>query len=124
MDEEHLQKRIERTSWVVLALLTGAGLAFLSLRFALGVLCGGLISIVNFRLLRRSLRNFFQGIAGGTKPAVMVQYYGRLVATGVVLYLLIAKAGAHVIGLLAGLSIIVISIMFAGMSMLAKKCYI
>lgn len=124
MDKEPLQKKIELMSWLILAVFLAFSGIFLSHRFSLGVLCGGLISILNFRMLYRSLRGFFDRIAVGAKPSVIFNYYLRLAVTGVVLYFLISRAITDVIGLLAGLSIVVISIALAVPGMLAKKRYI
>ncbi len=125
MGKDPLQKTIEKISWLLLAALIALSGIFLSPRFTLGVLCGGLISIVNFRLLYRSLSGFLQQVAGkGAKPSVLFNFYLRLAATGVVLYFLISRAITDVIGLLMGLSIVVISIMIAVGMMLAKKSYL
>ena len=125
MEKEPLQKNIELISWLILAVFLALSGIFFSRRFTLGILCGGLISILNFRLLYRSLSGFFQQIAGkGAKPAVLFNYYLRIAVTGVVLFFLISRAITDVIGLLTGLSIVVISIMLAVGIMLSKKSYI
>jgi len=125
MEKDPLQKTIEKISWLMLAALVALSGVFLSPQFTLGILCGGLISILNFRLLYRSLSGFFQQVAGkGAKPTVLFNYYLRLAVTGVVLYFLISRAITDVIGLLAGLSIVVISIMLAVGIMLSKKSYL
>lgn len=125
MEKEPLQKTIEVMSWLILAVFLALSGIFLSNRFTLGILCGGLISILNFRMLYRSLSGFFQHVAGkGAKPTVLFNYYLRLAVTGVVLFFLISRAITDVVGLLTGLSIVVISIALAVMIMLSKKHYL
>ncbi len=121
MEKDPLQKKIERTSWLILAVLLAASGIFFSPRFSLGVLCGGLISILNFRMLYRSLCGFFRNIVDGTKSSVLWNHYIRLAVTGVVLYFLISKAAADVVGLLTGLSVVVLGIMATIPVMLSKK---
>ncbi len=124
MEKDPLQKKIETMSWLLLAVLLALSGIFLSRRFSLGVLCGGLISILNFRMLYRSLSGFFRHIADGAKSSVLWNHTLRLAVTGVVLYFLISRAVTDLIGLLAGLSVVVISIMLTVPIILSKKCYI
>jgi hypothetical protein len=83
---------------------------FTPLKFALGILLGGFISILNFHWLGRSLQSVFKNIGGNFKGPVMVKYYLRLAITGVVLYFLIAGDTVNIIGLILGLSVVVINI--------------
>ena len=109
-NKDPLQKKIERRNWLVLALLVLASLGFWSIPITLGVLLGGLISIINFYWIYRDLRYAFQGPADRARGKVLMRYYLRLFVTAVVLFFVIAKAGVNVIGLVVGLSIVVINI--------------
>ena len=51
MGEEEIVRRLNRCNWIVLAILTSFGIAFVNVHFALSVLLGGLIVIINFKLL-------------------------------------------------------------------------
>jgi len=51
-----MQRNIELGNWVLLGMLLIFSFLFLSDRFTLGVLLGGLISIANFHWLSRDLR--------------------------------------------------------------------
>lgn len=112
IEKDLLQKRIEIANWIFLAVLLIPALIFAPLKFALGVLTGGFISIVNYHWLGRSLHNAFQnmGDQGSIKMPVMLKYYLRLIVTGIVLFLLITGNAVDVIGLIIGLSVVVISI--------------
>lgn len=119
--KDPLQKRIEIANWIILAILFTASLIFTSLKFSLGVLIGGFISILNFHWLGYSLRGIFKNSGSKVKGSVIVKYYIRLAITAVVLYFLIAGNTVHVIGLLVGLSLVVINITITVITVLAKK---
>jgi hypothetical protein len=108
--KDPLQKRIEITNWIVLAVIFILSVFFTPLKFALGILLGGFISILNFHWLGRSLQSVFKNIGGNFKGPVMVKYYLRLAITGVVLYFLIAGDTVNIIGLILGLSVVIINI--------------
>ena len=110
MKKTIMQKNIETGNWVVLGMLLVLSFLFLPGRFTLGLLLGGLISIVNFHWLSRDLRGAFLKHAGRAKPFMMVKYYIRFIVTGVVLFFVITVASVDVFGLLLGLSIVVINI--------------
>ena len=105
-----MQRNIEVGNWVVLGVLLMLSSLFLSGRFTLGVLLGGLISIANFHWLSRDLRGSFMKYADRAKPVMMVKYYIRFIVTGIVLFFVITRAPADVSGLLLGLSLVVINV--------------
>jgi hypothetical protein len=119
--KDPLQKRIEIANWIILAILFGISLIFTPLKFALGVLIGGFISIVNFHWMGSGLRKAFKNMGGNVKGPVMVKYYIRLAVTAVVLYFLIAYDAVNVIGLLIGLSVVIINITVTLITALTKK---
>jgi hypothetical protein len=94
---------------------------FASFKFTLGILLGGFISILNFYWMERGLRGIFTNTAGNVKGSVMGKYYIRLVLTAIVLYFLIANGTVNVIGLLIGLSVVVINIIITMITAMAKK---
>jgi MFS superfamily sulfate permease-like transporter len=122
--KDPLHKKLEITNWVILAIIFIPSLIFAPFKFALGILLGGFISILNFHWLDRSLRDVFKNIGGNIKGPVMVKYYLRLAITAVVLYFLIARETVDVIGLVIGLSVVVINIIFTVITALAKKNFI
>jgi hypothetical protein len=111
--KDPLQKRIEITNWIILAVIFILSLIFTPLKFALGVLLGGFISILNFHWLGRSLQGVFKNTSGNFKGPVMVKYYIRLAITGVILYFLITGDTVNIIGLILGLSVVVINIVIS-----------
>ena len=121
IESDPLPRRLELTNWLVLLLLVAAAAPFMTVKFTFGIAAGGLISIVNYHWLKRSLRHAFLGPCINPRSAVMVRYYLRFVLTGVALYILISRYLVDVIGLLIGLSVVVINIAATVIVMLAKK---
>jgi hypothetical protein len=119
-EKDPLQKKLERRNWIGLGVLLILSLTFMSLDFALGVLLGGVISIANYYWLYLSLRKAFRQLSDSTKTTVMVKYYIRFAVTGVLLYFIITRTPADVIGLLVGLSVVVINIVVSAVLEVSK----
>ena len=122
--KDPLQKKLEVANWIILAILFIPSVIFAPTKFYLGVLLGGFISILNFYGMELGLRGLFKDPSGNVKRPTMVKYYIRLALTAVVLYFLIAAETVNVIGLLIGLSVVVINIAFTMITALAKKNFI
>ncbi len=122
--KDPLQKRIEVTNWVILVVILIPSLFFAPGKFSLGILLGGFVSIVNFHWMAKGLRGIFQNLNSNPKGAVMVKYYIRLAIMAVVLFFLIANDIVDVIGLLIGLSVVIINISVTMIIALAKKNFI
>ncbi len=122
--KDPLQKRLEITNWIILAILFIPSLIFAPIKFSLGVLLGGFISILNFYGMEFGLRSLFKNPSGNVKRPTMIKYYLRLALTAVVLYFLIAAGTVNVIGLIIGLSVVVINLIFTVITTLAKKNFI
>ncbi len=105
-----LQKKIELRNLVILGLMLIASLLAMPWRFTLGILLGGIISIVNLYWLGRDLRVIFSNLSGRAKSAMMIRYYIRMAVTAVVLFFIITELPVDIIGLLVGLSLVVINI--------------
>ena len=121
IEKDPLQKRLELTNWIVLAVFLSLSAIFLSNRFTLGILLGGLISILNFHWLYHNLKNVFQSLTERAKSSIMAKYYLRFILTAVLLFIIITKDLVHVFGLLIGLSIVVINIVMTTLMMISKK---
>ncbi len=105
-----IQKRIETGNWLVLCVFSVGSLLFLSGSFTMGVLLGGLVAIGNFRWLSRDLRITFLKHADRAKPLIIVKYYIRFIVIGIVLFIVITRLQVDVLGLLLGLSVVIINI--------------
>ena len=78
------------------------------------VLVGGLLSLLSFAWLKKDITSIFSGPMGAAKVFFFVKYYARLALLAVVLFIIIRHRIFNVIGLLAGLSTAVCSIVVAG----------
>jgi hypothetical protein len=119
--KDPLQRRLEITNWVLLAVLLAGSLIVGSARFTLGILIGGLISIVNFHWLYRNLVSVFTKQLHRARAALMLRYYIRLAVTAAVLFVVISRELADVIGLVVGLSIVVANIVLTTVLVLSRK---
>jgi len=97
---------------------------FAPFKFALGILLGGFISIVNFHWMDRSLRSAFAINTGNVKGKIVGKYFLRLTLTGVVLYFLIAYNTVNIIGLLIGLSLVIINIIINVFTNMTKNNFL
>ena len=75
---------------------------------SLAFLAGAAIVTLNFYALARVVPGLVHLVQGAAAP-LLFQFYGRLILTGVLLYLLIAWLHVSVIALLAGLSTVVVN---------------
>ena len=121
IEKDPLQQKLEKLNWAILALFVLISLIFMPAPFTLGVLLGGLISIVNFFWLKRDLRVVFGDLTGRAKAAVMFRYYIRFFVSAVIIFFIITRTVADVMGLLIGLSIVVINIVLTLLINLSKK---
>ena len=109
-NDPDLFRTLTAASGILLALLVGGGWIFGSQQFAAGIACGGLLALGNTFWLKRSIKQ-----AMGLEPRqagrfVVARYVVRLAVLAGVLYLLIVKTGIDIIGLVIGLSVLVIVI--------------
>ncbi|MBN2282924.1 MAG: ATP synthase subunit I [Deltaproteobacteria bacterium] len=110
MEKSPLQKRIELGNWLILAFVVLVSSIFLSIGMTLGILFGGLISIVNFYWLARDLKKLFLIYADKAKPYIMLKFFLRFGVTGIALFVIVTQTPVSVIGLVIGLSLVVVNI--------------
>jgi hypothetical protein len=119
--KDPLQQRLEIVNWVILGVFVLASAVFFSSKFTLGVLLGGLISIVNYHWLYRDVRKVFQHLNDRSKSRIMFKYYIRFGVTAVALFFIVSSQIVDVIGLLVGLSTVIINIVLTAVTALTKK---
>ena len=122
--KDPLQRKIELSNWIILGIILVPALFFAPIKFSLGILLGGFISILNFYWMEKGLQGLFLKTGGNVKGPVLIKYYIRLAMTAVVLYFLIAYETVNVIGLLIGLSVVVINIIIYAISNLTKNNFL
>lgn len=116
MEWRSLYRELRTLNWVILLTLTLAAFTFWGRPQGAGVFAGGLIVIANFSLLQRTISRVFaaNGKVKRVKSAIVVLYYLRLLALGIILYLTISKGRVDPVGLAVGLSTISLSIVIVG----------
>lgn len=111
MDQiEQLPTQLARRNWIVLALLLLVSLPFGNLALSAGILVGGLVAIGGFYWLRRSLGRLLEQPAAGARFRYQFGYLVRLAALAMILAVLIAVVKIDAVGLIIGLSVVVINL--------------
>jgi len=120
--KDPLQQRLEIVNWGILGVFVLVSAFLFSPKFTLGVLLGGLISIVNYHWLYRDVKNVFKHLNDRAKSRIMFKYYIRFGVTAVVLFFIVSSQIVDVIGLLIGLSTVIINIVLTAIVALKKTC--
>lgn len=121
IEKDPLLKKFELTNWIILGIFIILGFIFMPRRFALGMLLGSIISIGNFYWLGRDLRKVFSRFSERASSSIMFKYYIRFAVTAVVLYFIISYDLVDVIGLLIGLSTVIIAVVLTTIAAYSKK---
>ena len=122
--KDPLQRKIEIVNWIILSIIFIPSLILGTFKFALGVLLGGFISILNFYWMKRSLSRVFERLPANVKGAVVFKYFIRLALTAIVLFFLISNDTVNIIGLIIGLSVVVLTIVVTVITTLSKKNFL
>jgi ATP synthase I chain len=112
MEWEKLQNILRKLNWVVLLILSSIAYFIMSPFWTAGVVFGGLVAIANFSVLQHTVRRAFspEGIHQGARVSIVGKYYLRLLALGLVIYGLITRGWIDPVGLVVGLSTVMVSI--------------
>ena len=113
-------RHLKLANWAVLAALVLAGLLWRGREFALGVLVGGLVVVVNFHLLHQALKGTLEraGEEAAEAKARAKAFFAarqllRFFALLVIIYLLVSHGWVNIFGLLVGLSTVVLTLILA-----------
>ena len=113
MDQiEQLPAQLARRNWIILTVLLLGSLPFGNLALSAAILVGGLVAIAGFFWMRRSLGRLLEQPTGGTRFHYQFGYIVRLATLAVVLAVLIAIVKINVIGLVIGLSVVIINLLW------------
>jgi len=110
IDENNIFAVLTIGSSVLLVLLAGSGLIFISASFAIGVVAGGIAAIANSHWLYRTLQRAMALPAPQAVRFALVRYALRLTLLAIIVSILIIYVKINIFGLLLGLSVLVISI--------------
>ena len=122
-----IQKRIltfvTRSNWALFLAASTVGFVLLPADFAKGVLFGGLLVTVNFHLLAGTLRKALTPPHLSSHNVVIAKYYLRFIGSGFIIFVLIAGNYVNPVGLVIGLSVVVLSIMLATLCEITKLIF-
>jgi len=110
--DEQLLGDVARRNWVVLAGLILLSLPWGSVPVTLGVLSGGLVAIGGYLWLQHSLKKVIAEPSRHSARSFKISYFVRLGSLAAILLLLIAVARVNPLGLAAGLSVVVVNILW------------
>jgi hypothetical protein len=114
-------RHLKIANWSVLAVLILAGYVWFGREFALGVLVGGLVVVINFHLLHQALRGTLGQLANRPQegPRAKAWFAARQLLRFFVLlaiiFLLVGQGWVNIFGLLVGLSTVVLTLMLAAL---------
>jgi hypothetical protein len=114
-------RRLKMANWLVLAVLTVAGFIWQGKEFALGILVGGLVAVINFHLLHQALKGMLERAATGSpeeakgraKAFFAARQLFRFFALLLVIFLLVSYGWVNIFGLVVGLSTVVLTLILA-----------
>jgi len=110
-------RRILWTMAAVAVIGSLAGFAFISREFGLGVLLGGVLSLINYYWLKISLKRLFDSaIEHGEKPRFLaVRYFARYLTIGGVLVFIFLTETIPVVAVILGLLSFALAIVIEGL---------
>lgn len=112
-DDDLLLAELARRNWLILIVMVLLSLFWRSPAITTGVLAGGVLAIINYRWLGRSLLKVVSNPHPGAAKGFKFNYLFRLAFVASALYLLLVRGGIHPLGLAAGLAVIIINVMIA-----------
>ena len=109
--DDRLLAEMATRNWFILLVLVLGSLFWQSLPVTLGVLAGGVLVIINYRWLGRSLFKLLSDPHRGAEKGFKRNYLLRLAFVASAIYLLLVRGNVHPLALAVGLSVIVINLL-------------
>ncbi|MBM4273801.1 MAG: ATP synthase subunit I [Deltaproteobacteria bacterium] len=121
-------RHLKIANWVVLTMLVATGFLWQGREFALGILAGGLVAVINFHLLHRTLRETLgrlgqvqeEDAPGRAKAFFAGRQLLRFFVLLTIIFLLVRYGWVNIFGLLVGLSTVVVTLILAGILAIFK----
>ncbi len=118
-NDDQLLAEMALRNWIILIVLLLLSLLWQDMKLSLGVLAGGVLAIINYRWLGRSLTRLINEPHLASRKGFQRNYLFRLLFIACAIYLLLVRGGLHPLALSVGLSVIVINLLFT----LLKRLY-
>jgi len=120
-------RHLKIANWAVLGVLVAGGFFWQGRQFALGILVGGLLVVVNFHLLHHTLKGTLERAARAEREVQarsraffaarhLLRFFGLLA----IIYLLVRHGWVNIFGLLVGLSTVVLTLILAAVHEIIK----
>jgi len=109
--KDPIQKRIEYLTLAIWISLSVIGYFLFETKFALSVLLGGILCLVNYQWLYRHAKAAITLTAKQGKSYMARRYILRLTTVAVSLFVMITILKVNIVGLLLGLSVVILGIM-------------
>lgn len=121
-------QKMQKISWIFLALLTVGSSLIVSLSFGLSVLVGGIISICSFWVSNKDILGLVDSISSLStqedrkaqahqgQKGYLLKFWIRIVIIGIVLFVVIKSKFVNIFGLILGLSTVVFTITFISLN--------
>jgi hypothetical protein len=125
MNADFLNPRtMKNTSWIVLAVLSIAGWLWFGRDFAIGILVGGLLAVLNFHFMAYILNSTLNRQWGSQEEwqttgrqavsFMTLKYVLRFTVLAVIIFFLVTTGWVNIFGLVVGLSTVVLTLMVLG----------
>ncbi|MBU0674825.1 MAG: ATP synthase subunit I [Proteobacteria bacterium] len=114
-------RKIHLYSWGLLLFLVVISRVFTTGLVSQSILIGGLVANISFWLLKKDLLGLIQGNLAVVKTKFFIKYYARLSLLAVILFVIIKYRPVNIIGLLIGLSTVMVSIVLTAVGMARKE---
>lgn len=120
ISQQRIIRFVTYANWLLLGVAAIIGFFGFSAKVGLGIVCGGLIVSINFHLLSKTLKKALTPPAIASVNSVLFKYYIRFIITAIIIYILMITRRVDPLGLIAGLSIVVASMIFAALNELRQ----
>ena len=114
---QRMIKFVTAANWFLFVVGSLLGFINTPVKFAMGILTGSLLVTLNFHLLRHTLYKALDATSGKSSRSilgvVLIKYYIRFAISGIAIFALIKGNIVDPLGLILGLSVVVVSIMAA-----------
>jgi hypothetical protein len=117
-------RTMKNTSWIVLAVLSIAGWLWFGREFAIGILVGGLLAVLNFHFMAYILNSTLNRQWGSQEEwqttgrqavsFMTLKYVLRFTVLAVIIFFLVTTGWVNIFGLVVGLSTVVLTLMVLG----------
>lgn len=114
---------ITYANWLLLLLATAVGFLAFAREVGAGIVAGGALVTVNFHMLAKTLKKAFRPPHIASIKSVLIKYYLRFAITGVIIFILMVTRSVDPFGLIAGLSVVVASMMLAAVNEVRQSLF-